>query len=337
MIYELAKQDERVVFIGSDLSPGLLDEMKAEFPDRYYMEGVYEANLIGMAAGLAMEGYIPYVNTIATFITRRCYEQIAIDLCMHNLPVRLIGNGGGVVYAPLGPTHLAIEDISIMRTLPNMTVTAVSDANEMTRLMQATLDWPQPIYIRLGKGGDEIVSCENKNFAIGKAINMHQTLGERNIRVLIVSTGIMTQRALKVAKMLESSTVGITVLHCHTIKPLDIETLVYHAAKTNFVITMEENVLIGGLGSAVSDCLIEALGNRIPYIKRFALPDQFPHKYGSQEMLLDYYGLNVNKLSADITDLISTHFTSQREIANEAMTHIEKFFTTKGAKNEEII
>src|SRR3990167_8517113 len=107
MVYELAKQDDRVVFIGSDLSPGMLADMKRDYPDRHYMEGVYEQNIIGMAAGLAMEGYIPFVNTIATFITRRCYEQVAVDICMHNLPIRLIGNGGGVVYAPLVPTHLA--------------------------------------------------------------------------------------------------------------------------------------------------------------------------------------------------------------------------------------
>ena len=113
-------------------------------PDRYFMEGITEANVIGMAAGLAMEGYIPYVNTIATFITRRCYEQVAVDLCLHNLPVRLIGNGGGLVYAPLGPTHLAIEDIAIMRALPNMTVVAVCDAEEMKRFMDESLDWPRP-------------------------------------------------------------------------------------------------------------------------------------------------------------------------------------------------
>ena len=125
MVHELAKRDQRVVFIGSDLSPGLLGGMQKEMPERWYMEGITEANVIGMAAGMAMEGYVPYVNTIATFITRRCYEQVAVDLCLHDLPVRLIGNGGGLVYAPLGPTHLAIEDIAIMRALPNMTVVAV--------------------------------------------------------------------------------------------------------------------------------------------------------------------------------------------------------------------
>jgi transketolase len=170
MVHALARRDERVVFIGSDLSPNLLGEMKKEYPLRYYMEGIGEANVIGMAAGMAMEGFIPYVNTIATFITRRCYEQVAVDLCLHDLPVRLIGNGGGFVYAPLGPTHEAIEDIAIMRALPNMTVVSVCDAEEMKRFMDQTLDWPGPIYIRLAKGYDPVVSHPEFGFEIGKIV-----------------------------------------------------------------------------------------------------------------------------------------------------------------------
>ena len=123
-VYELAKQDERIFFVGSDLGVGVLDNFKNEMPDRFLMEGISEGNVIGLSAGLAIEGKIPYVNTIATFITRRCYEQIAVDLCLHNLKVRLIGQGAGLVYAPLGPTHEAIEDIAIMRALPNMTIIA---------------------------------------------------------------------------------------------------------------------------------------------------------------------------------------------------------------------
>src|SRR2546427_7961929 len=195
MVYELAKQDERVIFIGSDLSPGLLSGMKRDMPERYYMEGVSEANIIGMAAGLAMEGFIPFVHTIATFITRRCYEQVAVDLCLHNLPVRLIGNGGGLVYAPLGPTHLAIEDIAIMRALPNMTVVSVCDADEMTRFMNQTLDWPGPIYIRLAKGYDPIVSRPDPGFAIGRAIVMREAAGAGR-HVLLIATGVATTRAL---------------------------------------------------------------------------------------------------------------------------------------------
>ena len=124
MLYELAKKDERIFFIGSDLGVGTLDNFRTEMPDRFFMEGVSEGNIVGMAAGLALEGKIVYVNTIATFLTRRCFEQVVIDLGLHNVNVRLIANGGGVVYAPLGPTHLAIDDIAIMRTVPNMTIVA---------------------------------------------------------------------------------------------------------------------------------------------------------------------------------------------------------------------
>lgn len=321
MIYELAKQDERVVFIGSDLSPGMLKEMKEQFPDRHYMEGVYEQNIIGMAAGLAMEGYIPYVNTIATFITRRCYEQIAVDICMHKLPIRLIGNGGGMVYAPLGPTHLATEDISIMRALPGMTVTAVSDAEEMKRLMQATLDWPQPIYIRLGKGYDEVVSSPERPFVLGKAINMTDNQApaqDGRVSVLILSTGVMTQRALKVTKALQDIGLHVTLLHCHTIKPLDEEAILHYANQSQLVVTMEENTLIGGLGSAVTDYLSEVMGRDMPLIKRFGLADRFPDKYGSQEQLLDYFGLSVEKMFNAIGEVVAAKLQDNRIEAKKA-------------------
>src|SRR4029078_12855510 len=121
------------VFIGSDLGVGAMADFRAAFPDRFFIEGVAQQTLVALAAGMAMEGVIVYLNTIATFLTRRCYEQIAVDLCMHNANVRLIANGGGVVYAPLGPTHLAIEDVAILRALPNMTILAPADAKEMSR------------------------------------------------------------------------------------------------------------------------------------------------------------------------------------------------------------
>ena len=174
MVYELAKRDQRVIFIGSDLGPGVLDKMRTEIPDRFFMEGISEANIIGMATGLALDGKIPYVNTIATFLTRRCYEQNVLDLGLHNTNVRLIANGGGTVYAPLGPTHLAIEDIAIMRTIPNMTIVSPADADEMRRFMMQTLDYEGPIYIRLGKGYDPIVSSDKFPFEIGKGILMQE-------------------------------------------------------------------------------------------------------------------------------------------------------------------
>src|SRR3954452_11607059 len=216
MVFELAKRDPRVAYIGSDLSPDLTERMKAEMPGRAFTEGVSEAHVIGMAAGMAMEGYVPYVNTIATFITRRCYEQVAVDLCLHDLPVRLIGNGGGLVYAPLGPTHLAIEDMAIMRALPNMAVVAVSDAEEMKSFMDVSLDWPHPIYIRLAKGGDPIVSRKENGFAIGKAIPMRKAATRRP--VALMSTGVMTTNCLAAAEILAREGIDTSVLHIHSVK-----------------------------------------------------------------------------------------------------------------------
>jgi transketolase len=303
MVYELAKRDERPLFIGSDLSPGLLDAMRKDMPDRWYMEGITEANVIGMAAGLAMEGYMPFVNTIATFITRRCYEQVAVDLCLHELPVRLIANGGGLVYAPLGPTHLAIEDIAIMRALPNMTVTAVCDAKEMVRLMNCTLDWPHPIYIRLAKGGDPVVSREENGFAIGKAIPMRHARSKRAI--VLMATGVMTTNCLAAAELLAKDGIDVSVVHFHTIKPLDEDVLLSFADGAELVVTVEEGICIGGFGSAVTDVLVEKLGTTQPPILRLGLPDAFPNKYGLQEDLFEIYGLMPAQIAARIQKLKS--------------------------------
>jgi transketolase len=298
MVYELAKRDKRAMFIGSDLSPGMLEKMRQEMPDRWYMEGITEANVIGMAAGLALEGYVPYVNTIATFITRRCYEQVAVDLCLHDLPVRLIANGGGLVYAPLGPTHLAIEDIAIMRALPNMTVTAVCDAKEMVRLMNCTLDWPHPIYIRLAKGGDPVVSREENGFAIGKAIPMRKARSRRSI--VLLATGVMTTNCLAAADLLAKDGVDVSVVHFHTVKPLDEEAVLEFAHDARLVVTVEEGIVIGGFGSAVTDLLVEKLGNALPPLMRIGLPDAFPRKYGVQEELFEVYGLAPEQIAAAV-------------------------------------
>src|SRR5712672_1893472 len=283
-VFDLAKRDPRVVYIGSDLSPDLTRRMNTEMPGRAFMEGVSEAHVIGMAAGLAMEGFIPFVHTIATFITRRCYEQVAVDLCLHNLPVRLIGNGGGLVYAPLGPTHLAIEDIAIMRALPNMTVVSVCDADEMKRFMDQTLDWPGPIYIRLAKGYDPIVSRPELDFTIGKAIVMREA-GAGRRRALLVATGVATTRALAAADALAADGIECTIMHIHTVKPLDTETLLRHAREADLVVTVEEHTVLGGLGSAVTDALVENLPGAVPVLKRLGIPDAFAKKYGSQDDL----------------------------------------------------
>jgi transketolase len=292
-VYKLSQIDERVVFIGSDLGPGVLDKMKTEFPDRFFMEGVSEQYIIGMAAGLAMEGFIPYVNTIATFLTRRCYEQVAVDLCMHDLPVRLIANGGGGVYAPLGPTHLAIEDIAIMRALPNMAVVVPCDADEMNRLMMSTLEWPHPIYIRLAKGGDRVVSVEQNGFELGKSIKMKDGADG-----LFVTTGVMTQLALEITDILKAKGVDVGVLHVHTLKPFDTDGVISAIEGVKAVVTVEEHIVNGGLGSAVLEACSELRPELLPKISRIGIPDKFATEYGSQNSLLKHWGITSDTLVA---------------------------------------
>ncbi len=291
-VFDLAGRDERVIFIGSDLGPGVLDNMRQSMPDRFFMEGVAEQNVVGMAAGMAMEGFIPYVNTIATFLTRRCFEQVAVDLCLQNLPVRLIANGGGLVYAPLGPTHLAIEDIAIMTALPNMTVVAPTDADEMTRFMDVSLDWPAPIYIRLAKGGDPIVSKDEDGFEIGKAITLRDAEN-----VGIIACGVCVNRALKAAEILEGERIQCGVVNMHTLKPLDNSAVLDLAARVDTLVTVEEHTLQGGLGSAVSDLLMDEAEGPLPKLVRIGIPDQFPTGYGSQDLMMGSFGLQPEQIA----------------------------------------
>lgn len=298
-VYKLAKKDKRIVFIGSDLTAGTLDEFKNEMPERFYMEGVSEANIIGLSAGFAMNGDIPYVNTIATFITRRCFEQIVDDIAVHNLNVRLIGNGAGLVYAPLGPTHLAIEDIAIMRSIPNMTILAPCDAQEMKRLISQTVDWQGPIYIRVAKGGDSVVSSPSLPCVIGKAIEI-----AKGRDALLITTGITLKIALEAREILQSYDIDTAILHMPTIKPLDIPAVLNHARKVRCVITIEEGIVSGGLGSSVSEVLMESGIHKTLTMKRIGIPDVFSDKYGSQKDLLRYYKITPESVVAAVQDCL---------------------------------
>ena len=301
MVHQLAQSDPRVFFIGSDLGEGTAQAFKEEIPDRFFMEGISEANLIGLAAGLALDGKIPYVNTIATFLTRRCFEQVAVDVCLHNLKVRLIGNGGGLVYAPLGPTHEATEDIAIFRALPNMTIVAPADAEEMRRLMPQTLDWPGPIYIRLAKGYDPVVSRPfdgKAPFEIGRGLAMRQ--GDD---ALILTTGVTLKIALEAAETLAGQGIEAGVLHLPTIKPLDEAAVLDWAGRAPVIVTVEEHTIIGGLGSAVAEIMAEAGFDKPKRFKRLGLPDIFPDDYGSQADLMNRFGISTENLAATVMSL----------------------------------
>ena len=294
-VFELAKKDKRVLFIGSDLGPGVLENFKKEIPSQFLMEGVAEQFIIGMSAGLAKEGFIPYVNTIATFLTRRCYEQVAIDLCLHDLPVRLIGNGGGLVYAPLGPTHLALEDISLMKSLPNMTIISPCDAKEMHAMMHQTLNYMHPIYIRLGRGGEKIVTDQSNKIKIGKGV-----VFKKGKDALIISTGTMTQKALEVSEEIIQNKIDCGILHLNTIKPLDIESIIENSKDKKLIITIEEHYKTGGLGSSILEVINENLGKNSPEIMRIGVENKFLDEYGNQDTLQRSVGLETNNIKRKI-------------------------------------
>jgi transketolase len=301
MVYELAKKDERIFFVGSDLGYGTLKRFREEIPDRFIMEGINEAHAVGLAAGLALEGKIVYFNTIATFIVRRSLEQVVLDLCMHHARVRLIGNGGGLVYAPLGSTHLAFEDLAIFRALPNMTIVAPADEKEMERFMPLSVDHPGPIYIRLAKGGDPVVTKNDVPFEIGKAVPMRSGKD-----ALIVTTGISLGLALRASEILESRGIEAAVLHVPTIKPLDVMTLKELASPVGAVVTVEEHTVVGGLGSAVAEILAEASLGKPLRFKRIGIPDVFPdrHGYGTQESLMARHDITTEKIVSVINQLL---------------------------------
>ena len=287
-IYNLAKKNKKIVFIGSDLGPNVLDKFKKKFPNRFFMEGVSEQAIVGIAAGMAMEGYIPFVNTISTFITRRCYEQIVVDLCLHDLPVKLVGNGGGLVYSSLGPTHQAIEDLTITRAIPNLSIIAPSDEIEMEALVKQSINYKHPLYIRIAKGGEKIIHSKKENFKIGKGL-----LKKKPGKLLFITTGVMTQKAIEASEDLEKKyKIKSGVIHMGTIKPLDKNILKRWIPKVDQIITVEENILDGGFGSSILEFINIELPRINTNVYRVGLPNKFIDKYGTQDELHKIYNLD---------------------------------------------
>lgn len=296
-VYELAKKDSRVLFIGSDLGAGTLESMQKELPKQFFMEGISEQHIIGFAAGLAQEGFIPFFNTIGTFISRRAYEQICIDIALHDLPVRLLSAGGGMVYAPLGPTHTSIEDFSLMLSIPGLQVFAPADAAEMRTLIEASLSDLRPYYIRFGKGGEEVVTSEFKTFDFNPRF-----FGVEQPEIIICTTGVMLQKCLEAKKLLEKTGKSITTIHFPYLNELRIleYSEIIRGAKN--IICIEEHVPRGGLFTQLLHELVK-IQITTKNLFQISLPNSFSHKYGSQENHLDLHGLTGEKIFKKIMEL----------------------------------
>jgi transketolase len=284
-LLEAAREDDRIVLVVGDLGFGVVTEFRDELPQQFVNAGVAEQNMMGMAAGLAHSGRVVFVYSIANFPVMRCLEQIRNDVCYHNVAVRIVPVGGGLAYGALGPSHHATEDIATVRALPNLAVIAPGDPVETRLATRLLVDHPGPAYLRLGRAGEPLVHEEAPPFSLGRAIEVRE--GDD---ACLISTGGMLHNTLLAATTLSTTGIEARVLSMHTIKPVDVAAVVA-AARTQAVFTIEEHSVIGGLGSAVAEALLES-DMRPRHFRRIGLDGSFTSIVGDQSYLLEQYGLD---------------------------------------------
>jgi transketolase len=292
-ITELALKDPRVVLMAGDIGNRLFDNLKAKCPDRFFNCGVAEANMIGMAAGMAMSGLRPFCYTITPFLTYRCLEQIRVDVCYHDVPVVLVGTGSGLSYASLGATHHSCEEMGMLRLLPGLAVIAPADAMEVRGALKAALNYPHPVYIRIGKKGEPVVHKTEPEFIIGKALPIRD-----GTDVCFLSAGTMLPAVLQAAEILGRDGISAKVVSFPCIKPLDEALLAAVFAKFKWVATVEEHSVLGGLGGSVAEWLA---GARAPgRLLRFGTRDEFLHDTCGQEEARAHFGLTAEAMAQRI-------------------------------------
>jgi transketolase len=282
---QIAAEDERVVMLSGDIGNRLFDKFKEKFPQRFFNCGVAEANMVGMAAGMAASGLRPVAYTITPFVTTRVMEQIRVDVCYHNVPVVIAGIGAGLSYASLGATHHSCEDVAMLRSLPNMSVVCPADPVETGLALRAALKHNGPVYLRLGKKGEPVVHQTPPEFVIGRGIVVRE-----GADVCFLSTGTVLPEVVGAAETLAGKGVSARVVSFHTVKPIDAALLADAFVRFKVVATVEEHSLIGGLGSAVAEWLADHPSQRAK-LCRFGTPDAFLHEAGEQEYAREKFGL----------------------------------------------
>lgn len=285
---ELAEHDERIWLLTGDLGYSVLERFADRFPRRYVNIGVAEQNMTGIASGLALEGKNVFTYSIANFPVMRCLEQIRNDVCYHGLNVKIVAVGGGLAYGAAGYTHHAVEDLAVMRAMPNMVVLAPGDPEEARLATRALAVRSGPGYLRLGKGGEPSVHKTAFNFQIGKAINIRE-----GHDVTFISTGGVLDMVVRAAEQLAQQKISAAVLSMPTLQPLDAGAIEEAAARTRRIITVEEHG-VGGLGSAVAEVLASANLQRDLAVVRLQ-PELFA-VVGSQAELRTAHGLSVEKI-----------------------------------------
>jgi transketolase len=287
-LVDLGSQDPKIVVLDADLAKSTKSIMfKKAYPNRFFDLGVAEANMTGIAAGLSTCGLIPFMSTFAVFGSKKACDQVSISVCYPNLNVKIVTTHGGITVGKDGPTHQSIEDISIMRAMPNMRVIVPSDYYVAYSAVKKIAYLDGPFFVRLGRGGVSVIYDENFQFELGQATVLRE--GED---VALMACGVMVSEALEAAELLSRKGIQATVIDVNTVKPIDEETILEAAGRTGAVVTAEEHNIYGGLGSAVA----EVLGENLPTpMKRVGIRDTFAES-GEPEELLVKYGLKASNI-----------------------------------------
>ncbi len=294
-LLELGKENEEVVVLDADLAGATKTNLfSKEFPERFFDMGIAESNMMGTAAGLATCGKIPYASTFAVFAAGRAYDQIRNSICYPNLNVKICATHCGITVGEDGATHQMLEDISMMRTLPNMIVMSTSDDIQTKWAIKEIAKIKGPVYLRLARMKTSKIYDENQTFEIGKAIQM----GEGTDGT-VFTTGVTVEQALQAQEELQKKGIQIRVVDVHTIKPLDKEMVIKCAKETKKLVSIEDHSIIGGLGSAISEVLTEEYPVKL---ERMGVKDTFG-KSGKAEDLMDYFGLTSKTIMNQYQDL----------------------------------
>jgi transketolase len=284
-VYQIALKDSSVIFLTADMGAFSLNRFKADLDGQYINVGVAEQNLVSVAAGLALGGKKVFIYTIAPFVTLRCYEQLKVDICGMGLPVTIIGSGPGITYNSDGPTHHAIQDIAVMRALPGMTILNPSDSAMATAAAGIAYKSDGPVYVRLDKGKLPVLYNDDHDFTDGLA-----QLKEGH-DLTIITTGIMVQQAFKVVEELATHSIDAGIIDVYRIKPVNGKLLLKLVGKSLRIVTLEEHSLVGGLGSIVSEILVD--NGKTILVKRIGLSEENCRGYGDREWMYNFYGLDV--------------------------------------------
>lgn len=289
-IYKVTKINNNVLCLVGDIGAFLLRHYIQDFPANYYNLGAAEANMVGVAAGLALSGKIPFVYTITPFITSRVYEQIKLDVCLHNANVKIIGVGSGVSYGTMGSTHHSLEDIAIMRVLPNIVILSPSDPQEVEEMVFAASEYNGPVYIRLTLTTKPLEYKRGK-FKIGKA-----RIVKKGKDAAIFATGDMVNTAYEAAEILKKKNIDCYVINIHTIKPIDEALVMKLSLECKAIISIEEHSIIGGLGSAISSILSQNPQTKTRF-KMMGFKDIFCKEYSTDKLkIFEKYDLSTNNL-----------------------------------------